>query len=88
MLDEIEERYPESYPHEVMDKILQEEAVEQEVTRQPTSPGTILRRELKVRGWTQKYLAELMGRRTATISLIVTGKKRITPQKAKEELGG
>lgn len=57
-------------------------ACEQETTRQPTSPGTILRRELKVRGWTQKYLAWLMGRRTATISLIVTGKKRITPQTA------
>ena len=59
-----------------------ERPCEQETTRQPTSPGAILRRELKVRGWTQKYLAWLMGRRTATISLIVTGKKRITPQTA------
>ncbi len=46
------------------------------------SPGRILRRELDARGWTQKDLAEIMGRPPQTIAEIVQGTKRITPETA------
>jgi len=48
----------------------------------PTSPGKIIRDELKARGWTQKYLAKLMGRPEQAVSEIVNAKKRITPETA------
>ncbi|MBN1315447.1 MAG: HigA family addiction module antidote protein [Anaerolineales bacterium] len=46
------------------------------------SPGTVIRRELEARGWTQKDLAEIMARPPQTISQIIQGKKRITPETA------
>lgn len=49
-----------------------------------SSPGRILRLELEARGWTQKDLAEIMGRPEQTISQIVNGEKEITPQTAIE----
>lgn len=47
-------------------------------------PGRILRRELEARGWTQKDLAEIMGRPAQAISQIVRGQKQITPETALE----
>lgn len=48
----------------------------------PTRPGQILLRELIARGWTQKELAERMGRSEQLVSEIVCGKKAITPATA------
>lgn len=47
-------------------------------------PGRIIERELDARGWTQKDLAEIMARPEQAISEIVNGKKRITPETARE----
>lgn len=47
-------------------------------------PGRILKRELEARGWTQKALAEIMGRPHQTINGIVNGNKQITPETAIE----
>jgi HTH-type transcriptional regulator/antitoxin HigA len=46
------------------------------------APGRIIRRELDARGWTQKDLADIMGRPEQTISQIVNARKRITPDTA------
>jgi addiction module HigA family antidote len=43
-------------------------------------PGIILRREIEARGWTQKDLADIIGRPQQTISEIVRGTKQITPE--------
>ena len=48
------------------------------------SPGIILRRELDARGWTQRDLAEVLGRPAQAISEIVQGSKRITAETALE----
>jgi len=48
------------------------------------SPGRILRRELEARGWTQKDLAHIMDLPEQTISQIVRGRKRVTPEMALE----
>ena len=50
--------------------------------RIPAHPGQILRGELIGRNMTQKELAEATGRPYQAISLIVTGKKRITADTA------
>ncbi|MFQ4140105.1 HigA family addiction module antitoxin [Nodosilinea sp. PGN35] len=47
-------------------------------------PGRILNRELEARGWTQKDLAEIMGRPHQTINGIINGNKQITPETAIE----
>ncbi len=47
-------------------------------------PGRILSREIEARGWTQKDLAEIMGRPHQTINGIVKGNKQITPETAIE----
>jgi HTH-type transcriptional regulator/antitoxin HigA len=49
-----------------------------------TSAGAILRRELAARGWTQRDLAEVLGRPQQAISEIVQGSKRITAETALE----
>ncbi|MDZ8257669.1 HigA family addiction module antitoxin [Nostoc sp. ChiQUE01b] len=49
--------------------------------RVPT-PGKILSRELEARGWTQKDLAEIIGRPVQTINEIIRGTKQITPETA------
>ena len=51
--------------------------------RVPT-PGRILWREMEARGWTQKDLAHIMDRPEQTISQIVQGRKRVTPETALE----
>jgi HTH-type transcriptional regulator/antitoxin HigA len=48
------------------------------------TPGRILSRELEARGWTQKDLAEIIGRPEQTISAIINAKKEITPETAIE----
>ncbi len=48
------------------------------------APGRILLRELESRGWTQKDLAEIVGRPVQTINEIVRGSKQITPETALE----
>jgi HTH-type transcriptional regulator / antitoxin HigA len=48
------------------------------------SPGTILRREIEARDWTQKDLAAIIGRPPQAISEIVKGTKQITPETALE----
>lgn len=45
-------------------------------------PGQIIERELNARGWTQKDLAEIMGRPPQAINEIVRARKRITPETA------
>jgi HTH-type transcriptional regulator/antitoxin HigA len=45
-------------------------------------PGSILRRELDARGWTQRDLAEILGRPAQAITEIVRGTKQITPETA------
>lgn len=48
----------------------------------PTPPGRVLQRELDARGWTQKRLAEVMGRPHKTVNTICRGKERITAETA------
>lgn len=47
-------------------------------------PGRLLKRELDARGWSQKELAEIIGRPEQVISEIVNGIKQITPETAIE----
>lgn len=47
-------------------------------------PGQIIARELDARGWSQKDLAEIMGRPVQAINEIVGGAKQITPNTAHE----
>lgn len=56
-------------------------------TRKPAEvfhPGEILLDELNARGWSQLEFAEILGRPYQAINEIVKGKKRITPETAKE----
>lgn len=48
------------------------------------SPGRVLSEELEARGWTEKELAEIIGRPPQTINEIVRGSKQITPETAIE----
>ena len=43
-------------------------------------PGALITEELEARGWSQKDLAEIMGRPLATVNEIVKGKKAITSE--------
>ena len=47
-------------------------------------PGEVIALELEARGWTQKDLAEIMGRPLQAINEIVNGNKQITPATAHE----
>lgn len=47
-------------------------------------PGRSLKRALDARGWSQRTLAEIIGRPEQAISEIVNGKKRITAETALE----
>ncbi len=49
-----------------------------------TPPGSILSEEIEARGWTQKDLAEIMGRPPQAINEIIKGTKQITPETAIE----
>jgi len=50
----------------------------------PRSPGTVLKRVLDARGWSQKDLAEIIGRPAQAITEIIRGTKQITPDTALE----
>jgi HTH-type transcriptional regulator / antitoxin HigA len=50
----------------------------------PRSPGSVLKRELETRGWSQKDLAQILGRPAQVITEIVRGTKQITPDTALE----
>ena len=45
-------------------------------------PGDFIREELEARGWTQRDLAEILGRPVQAVNAIVNGKKEITPETA------
>jgi HTH-type transcriptional regulator/antitoxin HigA len=47
-------------------------------------PGDFIREELEARGWTQADLAAILGRPPQFVSMIVNGKKEITPRTALE----
>jgi len=47
-------------------------------------PGRILKRELEARGWTQKGLAQVLGRPQQVISELVNASKAIAPETAIE----
>ena len=47
-------------------------------------PGQIIARELEARGWSQKDLAEIMGRPIQAVNEIIGGSKQITPNTAHE----
>ncbi len=47
-------------------------------------PGEFIREELEARGWTQRDLAEILGRPIQAVNEILSGKKVITPETAKE----
>ncbi len=51
---------------------------------QAVSPGEIIAMELEERGWSQRDLAEIMGRPPQAISEIIRGTKQITPETAME----
>ena len=50
-------------------------------------PGEYLRDELEARGWTQTYLAKLIGRPLQVVNEIVHGKKGISAQTAVDLAG-
>lgn len=52
------------------------------VAARAVAPGRIVKRELEARGWTQKNLAEILGRPEQVVSEIVRGRKQITPDTA------
>jgi HTH-type transcriptional regulator/antitoxin HigA len=47
-------------------------------------PGEFIREELEARGWTQKRLAEVLGRPFQTVNAVVNGRKSVTPRLARE----
>lgn len=47
-------------------------------------PGEFIREELEARAWTQGDLAEIMGRPPQVVSEIISAKKQITPETARE----
>lgn len=53
-----------------------------EQLRETFHPGSFLEEELEYRGWTRKDLAEIIGKSGTDISLIITGKRSITPETA------
>ena len=47
-------------------------------------PGEFIREELEERGWTQRDLADVLGRPLQTVNQIINGRKGITPETAVE----
>jgi HTH-type transcriptional regulator/antitoxin HigA len=45
-------------------------------------PGDLIREELNARGWTQRDLAEIVGRPIQAINAVVNAKKEVTPETA------
>ena len=47
-------------------------------------PGEFIREELEVRGWNQQDLADILGRTPTVVSQVLTGKREINPELAKD----
>src|SRR5579863_9054285 len=47
-------------------------------------PGSIIKREMEKRGWSQSDLAEILGRPIQAVNQILKAKKAITPGTARE----
>jgi HTH-type transcriptional regulator/antitoxin HigA len=47
-------------------------------------PGLFIREELEARGWSQRDLAEILGRPSQAVNAIINGHKQITPRTARE----
>jgi HTH-type transcriptional regulator/antitoxin HigA len=47
-------------------------------------PGEFLREELEARGWSQQDLADILGRTPTVVSQVLTGKREIAPELAKD----
>jgi HTH-type transcriptional regulator/antitoxin HigA len=47
-------------------------------------PGDFIKEELEARGWSQRVLAEILGRPLQTVNALVNGRKSITPRMARE----
>ncbi|HAZ64195.1 MAG TPA: hypothetical protein DCZ72_11390 [Armatimonadetes bacterium] len=48
------------------------------------APGSIIRRELEARDWTQQQFADVMGRPLKSLNEIIAAKKQITAETAAE----
>lgn len=53
-----------------------------DTTAETFHPGVFLEEELEARGWTRSDLGNILGRAANDISLIITGKRGITPETA------
>jgi HTH-type transcriptional regulator/antitoxin HigA len=47
-------------------------------------PGAFIQEELEARGWSQRDLAEVLGRPLQAVNAIINGRKQITPRTARE----
>jgi HTH-type transcriptional regulator / antitoxin HigA len=47
-------------------------------------PGAFIREELAARGWSQRDLAEVLGRPFQAVNAFINGRKQITPRTARE----
>ena len=59
-------------------------ATAERIPAQVFPPGEFIQEELEARGWIQSDLAEIMGRDAGLVSSLVTGKRSITPQTARD----
>lgn len=48
------------------------------------SPGRTIKGELDARGWTQRQLAQILGRPTQYVNELINGKRQLTPTSALE----
>lgn len=48
--------------------------------RSAGAPGELIREELQKRSWSQEDLAQMLGRTTARVSQIITGKQELSPE--------
>ena len=56
-------------------------------TRTPAEvfpPGVFIREELQARGWTQRDLAEVLGRPLQFVNELINGRKRLTAEAVKQ----
>ena len=47
------------------------------------APGEYIRDELEARGWTQQDLADIIGKPTMSVNMVITGKRAVSPEMAK-----
>ena len=51
---------------------------------EPLAPGTVIKKEIDERGWSQQDLAFILGRHPSDINALILGKKPISPELAQE----